>query len=60
MGIDEPTSFQEAINSPNNKERMDTIRVKMNFVMRNQVLEIIDFPSQHKSIRNKCIFEIKR
>jgi len=53
LEIDESTSFQEAVNSPSNKEWMDAMQDEMNSMIRNQVWELVDLPPQRKSIGNK-------
>ena len=35
LEVEEPTSFQEAIDSPSSKEWMDAMREEMNSMMRN-------------------------
>ena len=60
LEIEEPTSFQEAIDSPNYKEWMEAIRDEMDYMARNQVWELVDPPPRRKSIENKWVFEIKR
>jgi len=60
LEIEEPTSFQEAIDSPNHKEWMEAMRDEMDSMARNKVWELIDFPPRRKSIENKCVFKIKR
>ena len=47
------TSFQEAVDSPKHKEWMDAIKDEMDSMVRNKVWELIDLPSQRKSIGNK-------
>jgi len=46
LEIDEPTSFQEAIDSPNSKEWMDAMRDEIDSMMRNQVWELVVLPPQ--------------
>jgi len=60
LEVEEPTSFQEAIDSPNSKEWMDAMRDEMDSMMRNHVWELVDLPSGRKSIGNKWVFKIKR
>ena len=44
LEVEEPTSFQEAIDSPNSKEWMDAVRDEMDSMMRNQVWKLVDPP----------------
>jgi len=60
LEIEEPTSYQEAIDSPNHKEWMDAIRDEMDSIARNKVWELVDLPPQRKYIENKRVFKIKR
>ena len=60
LEVEEPTSFQEAIDSPNSKEWMDAMRDEMDSMMRNHVWELVDLPPRRKSIGNKWVFKIKR
>lgn len=59
MEIDEPTSFQEAIDSPNHKHWMDAMRDEIDSMARNRIWELVDLPPRYKSIRNKWIFKAK-
>jgi len=60
LEVKEPTSYEEAIDSPNHKELMDAMRDEMDSVARNKVQELVDLPPQRKSIGNKWIFKLKR
>ena len=60
LEIDEPTSFQEAIDSPNHKEWMEAMRDEMDSMARNKVWELVSLPPRRKSIGNKWVFKIKR
>jgi len=44
LEIEEPTSFQEAIDSLNHKEWMEAMRDEMDSTVRNKVLELVDLP----------------
>jgi len=57
--VDEPTSFKEAVDSPNHKEWMDVMKDEMDSMARNKVWELVDRPPQRKSIENKWVFKIK-
>ena len=59
LEVEEPTSYQEAIDSPSHKEWMDAKRDEMGSMARNKVWELVDLPPQRKSIGNKWIFKIK-
>jgi len=60
LEVDEPTFFQEAVDSPNYKEWMDAMKDEMDSMARNKVWKLVNLPSQRKSIKNKWIFKIKR
>ena len=60
LEVEEPTSYQEAIDSPSHKEWMDAMRDEMDSMARNKVWELVDLPPQRKSIGNKWVFKIKR
>jgi len=59
LKINELISFQEAINSPNNKELMEVMRDENGLYDEKQVWELADLPSQRKYIVNKSVFKIK-
>jgi len=44
LKIEEPTSYQEAIDSPNDKEWIDIMRDEMDSMARNMVWELVDLP----------------
>jgi len=44
LEIEEPTSFQEAIDSSNHKEWMKAMRDEMDSMVRNKVWELVDLP----------------
>jgi len=44
LEIEEPTFFQEAIDSPNHKEWMEAMRDEMDSMARNKVWELVDLP----------------
>ena len=60
LEIEEPTSFQEAIDSPNDKQWIEAMRDEMDSMVRNKVWELVDLPPRRKSIGNKWVFKIKR
>ena len=60
MEIEESTSYQETIDSPNHKEWMDSMKDEIDSMARNKVWELINLPPQRKSIGNKWVFKIKR
>ena len=53
LEVDEPTTFKEAVDSPNHKEWMDTMEDEMDSMARSKVWELVDLPPQRKSIGNK-------
>ena len=44
LEIDEPTSFQEATDSPNYKEWMEAMTNEMDSMARNKVCKLVDLP----------------
>ena len=44
LEVEEPTTFQEAVDSPNHKEWMDAIKDEMDSMARNKVWELVDLP----------------
>ena len=44
LEIEEPTSYVEAIDSPNHKEWMDAMRDELDSMARNEVWELVDLP----------------
>jgi len=59
LEIDEPTTFQEAIDSPNQKQWIDAMRDEMDSMARNKIWELVYLPPRYKSIENKWIFKTK-
>ena len=60
LEIDKPTSFHEAIDSPNYKELMEAMRDGIDSMARNKVWKLVDLPPRRKSIGNKWVLKIKR
>ena len=58
LEIKEPTSFQEAVDSPNHKEWIEALRDEMDSMTRNKVWKLVDLPPRRKSTRNKWVFKI--
>jgi len=58
ININEPTSFKEAVDSPNHKEWMDAMKDDMDSMARNKVRKLIDLLRQCKFIKNKWVFKI--
>ena len=59
MQVDETTTFQKAIDSPNHKELMVDVKEETDSMVRNKVWELIGLSPQRKSIGNKWVFKIK-
>ena len=53
LEIEEPTSFQKAINSPKHKEWIEAMRGEMESMARNNAWELVDLPLLRKLIGNK-------
>jgi len=50
LDVEEPTSYQEMIDSANYEEWMDTIRDEMDSMTRNKVWELVDLPPPNVSL----------
>jgi len=50
LEIEEPTSYVEAIDSPNHNEWMDARRDELDSVTRNKAWELVDLPPERKAI----------
>jgi len=59
LEIEAPTSYVEAIDSPNHKEWMDAMRDELDSMARNEVWELVDLPPGQKDIGNKWVFKVK-
>jgi len=44
LEVEEPTSYQKAIDLPNHKEWLDSIRDEMDLMARNKIWELVDLP----------------
>jgi len=51
LGVEDPTSYQEVIDSPNHKEWRDAMRDEI-FNGKKKVLELVDSPARRKSIES--------
>jgi len=60
LEVEEPTSYQEAIDSPNHKEWMIAMKDEMDSMARNKVWNLVDLSPQCKSIGNKWVFKTQR
>ena len=60
LEIEEPTSYVEAVDSPNNKEWMDAMKDELESMARNKVWDLVDLPPGRKVIGNKWVFKVKR
>lgn len=60
LDVEEPTSFTEALDSPNHKEWMDAMREEMTSMEKNHVWELVQLPTHRKSIGSKWVYKIKR
>jgi len=60
LEIEEPTPYEEAVESPNYQEWMDAVRDELDSMTRNEVWELVDHPPGHKVIGNKWVFKVKR
>ena len=59
LGLDEPTSYEEALASPTSHEWIVAMKDEMDSMAKNQVWELVNLLPRHKTIGNKWVFEIK-
>jgi len=59
LEIEEPTSYVEAVDSPNKKEWMDTMRDELDSMARNEVWDLVNLPPGRKATGNKWVFKVK-
>ena len=60
LEIEEPTSYVEALESPNDKEWMDAMRDELDSMAKNEVWDLVDLPPGRRAIGNKWVFKVKR
>ncbi|KAL0289106.1 UNVERIFIED_CONTAM: Retrovirus-related Pol polyprotein from transposon TNT 1-94 [Sesamum angustifolium] len=60
MDIDEPTTYEEAVTSPNANEWITAMKEEMSSMAKNNVWELVDLPTGHKIIGNKWVLKVKR
>ena len=56
----EPSTYQEALNSPDAYLRMTVMQEEMEALHRNQTWELVELPKCRRAIGNKWVYKIKR
>ena len=59
LKVEEPTSFQEAVDCPNHKEWMNSMKDEIDSMTTKKVWELVDLPPKRKFIGNEWVFKIK-
>ncbi|KAK4382869.1 Retrovirus-related Pol polyprotein from transposon TNT 1-94 [Sesamum angolense] len=62
VDIDEPVTYEEAVTSPNANEWMTVMKEEMSSMAKpkNNIWELVDFPTKRKTIGNKWVLKVKR
>ncbi|KAL0283562.1 UNVERIFIED_CONTAM: putative mitochondrial protein [Sesamum radiatum] len=60
MDIDEPATYEEAVTSPNANKWITAMKEEMSSMAKNNVWELVDLPTGHKTIGNKWVLKVKR
>ncbi|KAK4388273.1 Retrovirus-related Pol polyprotein from transposon TNT 1-94 [Sesamum angolense] len=60
VDIDEPTTYEEAVTSPNANEWIIAMKEEMSSMAKNNVWELVDLPTGRKTIGNKWVLKVKR
>ena len=55
----EPTTFGEAVRSPNKAKWIQAMEKEMNSLFENDVYDLVELPPQHKAIGSKWVYKIK-
>ena len=59
IGLDEPTSYQEAVQGPDSEKWLEAMRSEMESMYTNQVWTLVDPPEEIKPIGCKWVFKVK-
>ncbi|KAL0286290.1 UNVERIFIED_CONTAM: Copia protein, partial [Sesamum calycinum] len=59
VDINEPTTYEEVVTSPNANEWMTAMKEEMSSMAKNNVWELVDLPSGRKTIGNKWVLKVK-
>ncbi|WRX12315.1 Integrase [Theobroma cacao] len=59
VDVDEPSSYEEALNSPSSDKWLTTMEYEMKSMTENQVWELVDLLPEHKAIENKWVLKVK-
>ncbi|KAK4406656.1 Retrovirus-related Pol polyprotein from transposon TNT 1-94 [Sesamum angolense] len=60
LDIDEPATYEEIVTSPNANEWITAMKDEMSSMAKNNVWELVDLPTGHKTIGNKWVLKVKR
>ncbi|KAL0367960.1 UNVERIFIED_CONTAM: Retrovirus-related Pol polyprotein from transposon TNT 1-94 [Sesamum calycinum] len=60
VGIDELTTYEEAVTSPNTNEWTTAMKEEMSSMAKNNVWELVDLQTGRKIIGNKWVLKVKR
>ena len=57
--LDEPTTFEEALNSQQKRKWEDAMAAEMHSLMDNEVWELVELPKDRKPVGSKWVFKVK-
>ncbi|KAL0294413.1 UNVERIFIED_CONTAM: hypothetical protein Sradi_6889400 [Sesamum radiatum] len=60
VDIDEPTTYEEAVTSPNANEWLTAMKEELSSMAKSNVLELVDLIAGRKTIGNKWVLKVKR
>ena len=58
-GIEEPTSYQEAVASPNKSKWEEAMQAEMGSLQHNDVWELVELPEDCKVVGSKWVYKVK-
>ncbi|KAL0329423.1 UNVERIFIED_CONTAM: hypothetical protein Sradi_4929000 [Sesamum radiatum] len=59
VDIDEPTTYEEAVTSPNQNKWITAMKEEMSSMAKNNICELVDLPTGRKTIGNKWVPKVK-
>lgn len=59
VGEEEPTSYQEAVASPNKSKWEEAMQAEMRSLERNNVWELVELPEDRKVVGSKWVYKVK-
>ena len=57
--IDDPTTYEEAMMSPDSNKWLEAMKSEMESMYENQVWNLVNLPHDRKAVENKWIFKGK-